>query len=97
MNTVNLKNPLFKKHNFTLYPKNNLLRLPDSTVHLNQILPELLKKLTYTKEVPKIPLALTKEVRIAPKPKVLLESFLSKISDQCNSCTGLVFPPRKQM
>ena len=44
MNSVTLGNPLFKKHNVTIGPKNNLLQLPDLTVQLNQILPEKGKK-----------------------------------------------------
>ena len=40
MNSVILGNPFFKKHNFTIDPRNNLLQLPNLTVQLNQILPE---------------------------------------------------------
>ena len=58
MNSVILGNPVFKKHNITIDPKNNLLLLPDLTVQLNQILPEKGKK-CYTKNLPKIPLILT--------------------------------------
>ena len=40
MNSVNLGNPFFKKHNITIDPSNNFLQLPDLTVQLNQSLPE---------------------------------------------------------
>ena len=54
MNSVILGNCFFKKHDFSIDPKNNLLKLPDLTVQLNQIVPEKGKK-RYTKELPKIP------------------------------------------
>ena len=68
MNSVIFGNPFFKKQNFTIHPKNNLLQLPDLTVQLNQILPEKGKK-RYTKKTLKIPLILTKKVQIAPSRK----------------------------
>ena len=91
MNSVILGNPFFKKHNITIDPRNNLLQLPDLTVQLNQILPEKGKK-RYTKKLPKIPLILTKKVQIAPQSQVLLECSLAKLSDQYQTCTGLVIP-----
>ena len=69
-----------------------MLQLPDLTVQLNQILPEKGKKRYYTKKLPKIPLTLTRKVQIAPQSQVLLECSLAKLSDQYQSCTGLVFP-----
>ena len=57
---------------------------------MNQILPEKGKKRYYTKKLPKIPLILTKKVQIAPQSQVLLECSLAKLSDQYQSCTGLV-------
>ena len=95
MNSVILGNPFFKKHNITIDPKNNLLQLPDLTVltvQLNQILPEKGKKRYYTKNLPKIPLILTKKVQIAPQSQVLLECSLTKLSDKYQSCTGLSIP-----
>ena len=92
MSSVILGNPFFKKHNITIDPRNNLLQLPDLTVQLNQILPEKGKKRYYTKQLPKIPLILTKKVQIAPQSQVLLECNLAKLCDQYQSCTGLVFP-----
>ena len=92
MNSVFFGNPPFKKHRITIDPKNNLLQLPDLTVQLNQILPEKGKKRYYTKKLPKIPLILTKKVQIAAQSQVLLECSLAKISDQYQSCTGLVIP-----
>ena len=91
MKSVLLGNPFIKKHNFTIDAKNNLLQLPDLTVQLNQILPEKGKK-RYTEKLPKIPLILTKKVQIAPQSQVLLECSLAKLSDQYQSCTGLVIP-----
>ena len=91
MNSVILGNTFFKEHNITIDPKNKLLQLPDLTVQLNQILPEKGKKRYYTKNFPKIPLILTKKVQIAPQSEVLLEC-LAKLSDQFQSCTGLVVP-----
>ena len=69
MNTVILGNPFFRKHNFTIDPKNNLLQLPDLTVQLTQILPDKGVK-RYTKKSPKIPLILTKKVQIAPQSQL---------------------------
>ena len=62
-----LGNPFFKKHNIKIDPCHNLLDLPDSTVQLNQILPEQGQKPKYTKKLPKIPLVLTKKVYILPQ------------------------------
>ena len=92
MNSVIFRNPFFKKHNITIDPKNNLLQLPDLAVQLNQILLEKGKKRYYTKKLPEIPLILTKKVQIAPQSQVLLEFSLAKLSDQYQSCTGLVIP-----
>ena len=91
MNSVILGNPFFEKRNITIDPKNNLLQLADLTVQLNQILPQKGKK-RYTKKLPKIRLILTKKVQIAPQSQVLLECGLAKLSDQYQSCTGLVVP-----
>ena len=89
MNSVILGNLFFKKHNNTIDPKNNLLQLPDLTVQSNQILPENGKK-HHTKKLPEIPLILTKKVPIAPQLQVLLECSLANLSDQYQSCTGLI-------
>ena len=67
---------------------NNLLHLPDSTVQLNETLPEKGKK-RYTKKLPKITLILTNKVQIAPQRQILLECGLAKLSDQYQSCSGL--------
>ena len=37
-------------------------------------------------------LILTKKVQIVPQSQVLLECSLAKLSDHCQSCTGLVIP-----
>ena len=92
MNSVIPGNLFFKKHNIKIDPKNNLLKLPDLTVQLNRILPEKGKKRYYTKKLPKIPLILTKKVQIAAQSQVLLECSSAKLSDQYQSCTGLVIP-----
>ena len=92
MTSVILGNPFFKKHNIKIDPKNNLLQIPDITVQLNQILPEKGEKRYYTKKIPKIPLIWTKKIQIAPQSQVLLECSLAKLSDQYQSCTGLVIP-----
>ena len=89
MNSVNFENSFFKKHNITINPKHNVLQLPDLTTHLNQILFEKGKKL-YMRKLPKNPLILTKKLQKAPQSQVLLKSSLAKISDQYQSCTGLV-------
>ena len=91
MNSVILGNGSFKKHYITNDPKHNLLNLPDSTVQLNQILPEKGEK-RFTKKLPKVLLILTKEVPIAPQSPVPLECSLAKLADQYQSCTGLVIP-----
>ena len=91
MSSVILGELFFKKHNFTIDPSNKLLQLPDLTVQLNQTLPEKGKK-RYTKKLPQIPLILTTKVHIAPQSQVLLESSSAKLSDQYQSCTGLVIP-----
>ena len=70
----------------------NLLQLADLTVLLNQILPQKGKKQYHTKKLPEMPLILTKKVQIVPQSQVLLECSLAKLSDQYQSCTGLVFP-----
>ena len=90
MNSVILGNPFFRKHNIKIDPKNNLLQLPDLTVQLNQTLSEKGKKRYYTKKLPKFCLILTKKVQIAPQSQVLLEFSLANLSDQYQSCTGLV-------
>ena len=96
MNSGFLGKPFFKKHNITIAPRNNLLQLPNLTVHLNQILPEKGKKRYYTKKLPKIPLIFTKKVQIAPQSQVLLQCSLAKLSDQYQFCTGLVIPSDRQ-
>ena len=55
-------------------------------------MPEKSKKKRYTKNLPKIPLILTKKVRISPQSQVLLECSLSKFSDRYKICTALVNP-----
>ena len=90
-NNVILGKPFFKKYNITIDPKNNLLQLPDLTVQLNQILREKSKK-RYTKKLPKIPFILTKKVQLAPQAQLLLKCSLAKLSDQYQSCAGLVIP-----
>ena len=82
----------FQKHNITSDPKNNSLQLPDLAVQLNQILLEKGKKRYYTKKLPKIPLTLTKKLQIAPQSQVILEGSLATLSDQYQSCTGLLIP-----
>ena len=69
-----------------------MLKLPDLTVQLNQILPQKCQKRYYTKKLPKIPLILTKKVQIVPQSQVLLECGLAKLSDQYQTCTGPVIP-----
>ena len=71
----------YKKPNFTIDPKNNLLQLPDLTVQLNQFLPEKGIK-RYTKKLPKIHLTLTKKVQIGLQSQVFLECNMAKLSDQ---------------
>ena len=56
------------------------------------MLPAKGKKHYYTKKIPEIPLVLTKKVQIAPQSQVLLECSLAKLSDQYQSCIGLVIP-----
>ena len=69
-----------------------MLQLADSTVQMNPMLPEKIKKRYYTKKLPKNSLVLTKKVQKASHSQVLLECSLSKDSDQYQSCTGLVIP-----
>ena len=90
MNSVILGNLFFKKHKITIDPKNNFLQLPPLTVQLNQILPEKGKKRYYRKKLPKISLILTKKLQTAPQSQVILECSVAKLSDQYQSCTGLV-------
>ena len=59
---------------------------------MNQMLPEKSKKRYYTKKLPKISLVSSRKVQIASHLQVLLECSLSKVSDQYQSCTGLVIP-----
>ena len=92
MNSVILGNRFFKKHEITIDPKNNLLQLPDLTVPLNQNLPEKGKQRYYTEKLPKTSFILTKKIQIAPQSQLLLECSLAKLSDQYQSCTGLVNP-----
>ena len=92
MDRVILGNSSFNKHNNTIDPRNNLLQSPDLTVQLNQILPKKGKKRYYTKNLAKFLLILTKKVQIAPQSQVLLECSLAKLSEQYQSCTGLVTP-----
>ena len=47
------------------------------------------------KKLPKNPLILTRKVQMAPQSQVLLECSLAKLSDQYQSCTGLVFPSHR--
>ena len=82
MKSVSLGKLYFKKHNITIDPKINLLKLPDLTVHLDQNLPEKGKKRFYRKKLPKIPFILTKKVQMAPQSQILLEYSLAELSDQ---------------
>ena len=92
MNSIFLRNPFFKKHTFTIDPKNNLLQLPDLTLQLNQILPEQGKKCFYSKKLPKIPLILTRKVQFSPQSLVLTECSLSNLCDPFQSSTELFIP-----
>ena len=58
-------------------------------------MPENGQKSSYTQKLPKILLILTKKVQIAPQSQALLECSLAKLSDQYQSCTGLVFPSNR--
>ena len=49
MNSVILGNSFFKKQNFTIDPKNNLLKLPDFTVQLNEMKPDAGTKRQFVK------------------------------------------------
>ena len=91
MNSVILGNSFFKKHIIKIDPKDSLLPSPDLTVQLSQFLPEKGKK-RYPKKLLKIPLMLTKKVQIGPQSQKLLECSLSKLSEQYQSCNGLVIP-----
>ena len=50
MNSVILGNSFFKKQNITIDPKNNLLKLPDFTVQLNEMKPDAGKKRQFVKK-----------------------------------------------
>ena len=94
MISVILGNPFFKKHYFTIDPKNNVLHLTNLMVQLNRILPGKSKN-RYKKKVPKVILLMTKKIQLAPESQVRLECILAKISDQYQSCTGLIIPSHR--
>ena len=50
MNSVILGNSFFKKQNITIDPKNNLLKLPDFTVQLNEMKPDAGTKRQFVKK-----------------------------------------------
>ena len=90
MTSVVLRNPIFKKHKITINPKNNLLQLTDLRVQFNPILPEKMKNVTRRNQ--RNFFILSTKVQITLQSQVLLGCILAKISDQYQSCTGLVIP-----
>ena len=68
-----------------------MLQLPDLTVQLNQILPEKVKK-TLHEEITENSFDLDQESTNALQSQVLLKCNLAKLSDQYQTCTGLVIP-----
>ena len=94
MNNVILGNPFFKKHNITIDPKNNLLKLPDFTVQLSELKPDLGTKRKFIKKMKKVPVQLSRKVTIRPHEQVILDCQLENFTDQLAHCTGLVTPSK---
>ena len=92
MNSVILGNPFFKKFHITIDPTNNLLKLPDFTVQLNEISANNGKKRTLAKKIKPIPILLTKKVKIRPQSQMLLECNLDPKYNYLENCTGIVVP-----
>ena len=94
MNNVTLGNPFFKKQNITIDPKNNLLKIPDFTIQLSEMKPDLGTKRNFIKKMKKIPFLMSKKVKIRPHEQVFLECQLEDFTDELANCTGLVIPSK---
>ena len=92
MNSVILGNPFFKKFHITIDPTNNLLKLPDLTVQLNEISAKRCKKRTLTTKIKRIPILLTNKVHLSPQSQKLLECQLDDQYAYLKNCTGIVVP-----
>ena len=91
MNSVILLgNPFFKKNSIWICPSNNLLKLPDMTVQLNEFRPEN-EKPKFLKKL-KIPIFLNKKHAIPPNSHAVLECTLKENSDSFSGCSGVVIP-----
>ena len=91
VNTVIIGNPFFKKNSIWICPSNNLLKLPDITVQLNENKPKN-QKSTFLKKLKKIPIFLSKKPSIPPNSHKILECTLRENSDQFSECSGVVIP-----
>ena len=91
MNSVILGNPFFKKNSIWICPSNNLLKLPDMTVQLNEIRPKN-EKPKFLKKLKKIPIFLNKKYAIPPYSHAVLECTLKENSDSFSGCSGVVIP-----
>ena len=91
MNSVIIGNPFFKKNSIWICPSNNLLKLPDMTVQLNEIRPKNQKPMML-KKLKKIPLFLSKKHVIPPYSHQILECSLSENSESFKECSGVVLP-----
>ena len=92
MNSVILGNPFFKKFHITIDPTNNLLKLPDLTVQLNEVSAKRGAKRTLTTKIKRIPILLKKKVQIRPQSQILLECQLDDKYAYLENCTGIVVP-----
>ena len=92
MNSVILGNTFFKKFHITIDPTNNLLKLPDLTVQLNEISAKRGKKRTLTTKIKRIPILLTNKVHLSPQSQKLLECQLDDQYAYLKNCTGIVVP-----
>ena len=86
MNSVIIGNPFFKKNSICICPSNNLLKLPDMTVQLNEIRPKNQKPMML-KKLKKIPLFLSKKHVIPPYSHQILECSLSENSESFKECS----------
>ena len=89
MKSVVLGNPFFKKYNIEVSPRENLLKLPDMTYHLN----EIKNPSRGRKKIPKTknPLCVQQKIVIQPQQQEILYAKID-VPKILEGHTGIVFP-----